>query len=253
MGGRFIDTGLNSGSMNMAIDEALLSSKKPVLRLYQWKPACLSLGTFQKIDAIDIDFCRRKGIDIVRRVTGGTAVLHDKELTYSFIIDEDKMPSSIIESYKKISKGIIRALGSIGLRAVMNEDVGEGERSAVCFHDPTWYEIIVNGKKVVGSAQRRINGKLLQHGAILLDADVDRYLGCFNNKNLPGSLRNRMSSLNAEAGKKINVERLKAALKKGFEKALGIEFERSGLSGSERETAEGLNKGKYSRHGWNVR
>ena len=251
---RLIDTGINTGAMNMAMDEALLGSDMPVLRFYQWKPACLSMGQYQDISAIDAGFCSKEGIDIVRRITGGNAVLHDKELTYSFIIDESEMPSSVVESYREISGGIIRALEILGLKAVMNEEVEKGEKSAVCFHDPSWYEILVNGKKVVGSAQRRFNGRLLQHGAVLLDVDVERYLGCFKKKgNLLGRLHNRMSSLNVEAGRTVDVNSLKAAMRNGFEEALGIEFEESLLTDSEREAAQSLNNEKYSMQEWNIK
>src|SRR3989338_9695631 len=95
---RFLETGFKTPAMNMAIDEALLSSKLPVLRFYGWKPAGLSLGYFQNSSVINVSQCKKLGIDIVRRATGGNAVLHDKELTYSFIIDESMMPKAVINS-----------------------------------------------------------------------------------------------------------------------------------------------------------
>ena len=94
----------------MAIDEVLLSSKVPVLRLYQWKPCAISIGRYQDINEIDLEYCTENSIDIVRRITGGKAVLHEKELTYTFIIDKKMMPRSIIESYQIISSAIIQGI-----------------------------------------------------------------------------------------------------------------------------------------------
>jgi lipoyl(octanoyl) transferase len=252
---RFIDTGFNNAYMNMAIDEALLNSKLPVLRFYQWKPAGLSLGYFQRLKEINIDFCKKNNIDIVRRLTGGNAVLHEHELTYSFIISEKRMPISIIESYKKISLGLLKGLKSLGLNGVMNEDVKKSEKSSVCFNDPSWYEILVNGKKIVGSAQKRVNGKILQHGAILTDINVEKYSNCFNNCNddIINNLKKRMTSINGELKNKISYEILKSSIKKGFQEALNIEFFDDELTGSEKESAQELFDLKYSKDKWNFR
>ena len=200
---RFIDAGFNTGSMNMSIDEALLASKQPVLRFYRWKPACLSLGYFQNINQINKKQCKKLGIDIVRRPTGGNAVLHDKELTYSVIIDESLMPSSIIESYREISKGLIQGLKNLGLNPSMNKNVKKEQKSAICFNDPSWYEILVNKKKIIGSAQKCIKGKILQHGAVLIDADIEKYCSLFNNCNeeMISKVKQRMTSINDELNK----------------------------------------------------
>ena len=98
---RLIDTGYNDAFYNMAVDQALLKlSKVPTLRFYTWKPAAVSLGYFQNISDINLEYCKRNNISVVRRITGGKAVFHDKELTYSFIIDKDKVPESVVNSYK---------------------------------------------------------------------------------------------------------------------------------------------------------
>lgn len=250
---RLIDTGFNTASMNMAIDEALLNSDLPVLRLYQWKPAGLSLGYFQHIQQINTGYCKRNNMDIVRRPTGGNAVLHDKELTYSFIIDEKLMPKSVTESYKKISTGILKALRLIGVDAAMNEEVEKGEKSPVCFNDPSWYEIVVDKKKIVGSAQKRVNGKLLQHGAVLIDVDVEKYCRCFNSftPELFEKVKQRITSINNEVNKKVSYEKVAEAMRKGFEDELGIEFVEDELSKHEKELALKLNEKKYSTREWN--
>ncbi len=235
----------------MAIDEALLSSKLPVLRLYQWEPPCLSIGYFQQINQINKEFCKKNNIDIVRRLTGGNAVLHDKELTYSFIIDEKLMPKSVIDSYKKISKGLLSALTFLGLKPEMNNEVKKEEKSPICFNDPGWYEILINKKKIIGSAQKRVNGKLLQHGAILIDIDIKRYANCFR-KSEPEKLKQRITSINKELKEETNYKNLAKTIKKGFESALKIGFQESELTKEERKLAERLNKEKYSTDKWNL-
>lgn len=250
---RLINTQFNIPSMNMAIDEALLTSPIPVLRFYQWEPAGLSIGYFQHIQQINTEFCKENNIEIVRRLTGGKAVLHDKELTYSFIIGEKEMPESVIESYKKISKGILKALQLLNLKPTLNEDVEKEEKSAVCFNDSSWYEILINKKKLVGSAQKRINGKLLQHGAILLDMDIETYANCFNNCSgkIINNLKQRITSINSELDKKVTCSELKNAMKKGFEGELGIEFIDSKLTQEEVKLSEELSSKKYSSVKWN--
>ncbi len=111
----FIDTGFNNAFTNMAIDEVLLSSRVPILRFYQWEPCAVSIGRYQDLDDIELEYCAENSIDVVRRITGGKAVLHERELTYSFIIDKELMPRSIIESYKIISSAIIQGLRTLGL------------------------------------------------------------------------------------------------------------------------------------------
>lgn len=250
---RLINTKYGNAFMNMSIDEALLNSKLPVLRFYGWKPAGLSIGYFQSVNNFNLKNLKKHKIDLVRRLTGGNAVLHDKEVTYSFIIDQKEMPSSIVESYKIISKGLLQGLRNLGLKAAMNEEVKKEEKSAICFNDPSWYEITVNGKKIVGSAQKRINGKLLQHGAILIDIDVEKYCCLFNNynKELIEKLKQRMTSINDELNGKVGYKKVKEAMKKGFEEALQIKFIEDRLNKKELQFAKRSEKEKYSSKNWN--
>ena len=165
----------------MAIDEALLISDRPVLRFYRWKPAAISLGYSQSIDELNLNQCERFGVDYVRRITGGKAVLHDKELTYSFIINEDIMPKRIIDSYMVISNGILFALKQLGINAYMKDSVKKLPNSSICFNEPSYYEITVGNKKLVGSAQTRKTPKLLQHGSILMDINIEKMCSLFKN------------------------------------------------------------------------
>lgn len=280
---RFINTGYSNAAMNMAIDEALLESKFPVLRVYGWKPAAISIGYNQDLKKhINLDACKKLGIEIARRPTGGKAVLHDKELTYSVIIDlndknydSDKIipknhKESILESYKMISKGILNALQSLGISAVMKDCKPEKTDTAICFNEPSWYEILADGKKLVGSAQRRINGKILQHGAILIGCDIEKMCKLFNTdfenavkatkervtsinelKSI-NQLRNINKSTNRLTDKTITFQNIANALKLGFEKNFNIEFADDNLTQEELAAADRLYQEKYNTDGWNL-
>ncbi|HLC96244.1 MAG TPA: biotin/lipoate A/B protein ligase family protein [Candidatus Nanoarchaeia archaeon] len=252
---RLLDTGIHDAFMNMAIDEALLSSSMPVLRFYAWKPAALSIGYFQSKEQFNFDALRSNNIDFVRRVTGGNAVLHDVEITYSFIIDESQMPASIVESYKVISKGLLQGLKNLGLDPRMNEEVTKGHKSAVCFQEPSWYEILVNGKKILGSAQKRIQGKLLQHGAILIEADIDTYCSLFKNYStqMAKEVKKRMTSIATERNKKTDYAEVRDAMADGFRTALNMDIQKSSLTGDEMAAAETLSRKKYGTATWNMK
>jgi len=206
----FIDTGFNNASINMAIDELLLSSSVPVLRFYQWKPCAVSIGRYQDLNEIDLEYCAENNIDVVRRITGGKAVLHEKELTYSFIIDKDKMPRSIIESYKIISGAIVQGLRGLGLNPEMNSSKIKNRDNPVCFQEPSFNELTINGKKFVGSAQVRVKGKLLQHGSILTGINMKKLSNCFKKKPEIDDLRKRITYID------IPDDELKSAIKYGF-------------------------------------
>src|SRR3989344_4594328 len=280
---RLINTNYNNAYLNMAIDEALLISEKPVLRLYRWKPAALSLGYSQRMDEINLIQCEKLGIDYVRRLTGGKAVLHDKELTYSFIINEDAMPKRIIDSYMVISNAILFALKKLGINAYMKESVKMSETqrvsehaqmskkpcffehsqksmifdessifdksksSAICFNEPSYYEITAKNKKLVGSAQTRKNSKLLQHGSILLDIDIEKMCSLFRNcnKRTINLSKKRITSLK-EINGNVNCNTLIRAIKKGFEENFQIRLYDDELSDNELKLAKKLAKEKYS-------
>ncbi len=255
---RLINTNYNNPYLNMAIDEALLTSKLPVLRFYGWKPAGLSLGYFQDIKDINIENCKKNNIGIVRRITGGKTVLHDKELTYSFIINEKSMPKSIIESYKIISKSILLALKELGVNALIEKKINKkNKKTAICFNDPSYYEIIVNNKKIVGSAQTRKQGKLLQHGSMLIDIDIKKLISLFNlegKEKIIEKTKKRITSINNELNsKKVNYDNVAEAMKKGFEENFKIKFIKDKLRKEEIILADKLAKEKYSSKQWNLK
>lgn len=170
---RFVNTGFASPAENMAIDEAIVIAHSkgevpPTLRFYQWNPPTLSLGYFQKAkEEIDFEALERHQLGFVRRPTGGRAVLHDQELTYSMVVSEDYpgMPQSVVEAYRVLSQGLLYGFRRLELQAEMVSLASEEEKakyatmgSAACFDSPSWYELIVEGRKVAGSAQTRQRG-----------------------------------------------------------------------------------------------
>jgi lipoyl(octanoyl) transferase len=207
----------------------------PTLRFYRWDPPAVSLGRFQKPDeVVDAAACRRRGIDIVRRPTGGRALLHHRELTYSLAVPESHplIPSSILEAYKIFSLALIRGFAGLGIRASLapGENRGRGLAPGACFDTPSAYEIQIDGKKVVGSAQLRRHGALLQHGAVLLGLSLDLYQEILKPAPRPGpkdacleSLADRAAGLH-DLGYAVEPAVLAQALQTGFSLALGVDF-----------------------------
>jgi len=180
---RLIVDGNPPGAVNMARDMAILEAvsageSPPTLRLYGWDPPCLTLGKHQQLDAVDLDFCRREGIDVARRPTGGRALLHHLELTYSVIapLGKPPLPTSLQDAYRLICGGLVHACRSLGINAdLTGSDVNlrlpNPTSTIPCFKAPAEGEVVVAGRKLIGSAMRAHSGCILQHGAILLDWD----------------------------------------------------------------------------------
>ena len=271
---RFIDSGRRDPAFNMALDEALLfwhSENKipPTIRFYGWNPPTLSVGYFQNIEKeINLDAVKKHGLGFVRRPTGGRGVLHDQELTYSVIVSEEhpEMPKTVTEAYRVISEGILEGFRELELDAYFAIPRTEKEkqslknpRSSVCFDAPSWYELVVEGRKVAGSAQTRQKGVILQHGSILLDLDEDKLFDLFIYKN--DRLRERMQrnfkqkavAINELAKEKITIEEASNAFKKGFEKGLNIHLEPYELTEEETEFVADLARTKYAADEWNYR
>jgi lipoyl(octanoyl) transferase len=254
---RFINTQENNAAMNMAIDEALLLSKEPVLRVYQWKPAAMSLGYNQPTEQINIEECKKQNIDIIRRPTGGKAVLHKDELTYSVIIDTTSKlipqhhKDNIIESYKIISKGILNALTSLNITAKMKDTKPVKTDTAICFNEPSWYEILHNNKKLVGSAQRRINNKILQHGSILIDVNIPEMCNLFNTDQQKAikQTQERITTIDNISPKTF--KEIADAMKLGFEQNFQLTLREDTLTQEEQQEANKLYKEKYTSKEWN--
>ena len=270
----FIHSGPCSPSFNMAMDEALLNwhSEKlipPVIRFYEWEPATLSIGYFQQVHKdIDVDEVRRQGLGFVRRPTGGRAVLHEHELTYSIIVEEDypNMPQSVTEAYRVLSEGLLLGFRNLGLDAYFSvPDTAEKKedlkrpKSAVCFDAPSWYELVVEGRKVAGSAQTRQKGVILQHGAILLDMDEEKLLSLFKfadeeaREKMRQKLPEKAVAMNRLVDKPFTIEQCVGAFKSGFQDSLGIELIPYELTEAQLAYIEQLEKEKYANDEWNFK
>lgn len=188
---RLLYTPPSHGAWNMAIDEAILEFAgngrvPPTLRLFSWLPPCLSLGFAQPIEDVDLHRLHSRGWDIVRRPTGGRAILHTDELTYSVCgpYSEPHLFGGVLESYRSLSRALLMALKKIGIDAdsIANETqlTTEDKNNPVCFEVPSNYEITVNGKKLIGSAQARKQAGVLQHGSLPLKGDLTRILQVLN-------------------------------------------------------------------------
>lgn len=270
----FIDSGKGTPSFNMALDEALLNWHSeglipPVIRFYRWEPAALSIGYFQKVEKeIDMDEVHRLGLGFVRRPTGGRGVLHEHELTYSIIVSEDypDMPETVTEAYRVLSGGLLQGFRNLGLDAYFSVPDTEKKKadlkkpkSAVCFDAPSWYEMVVEGRKVAGSAQTRQKGVILQHGAILIDLDAEKLLSVF--KFPDEEAKDRMRKKIPEKAVAINELRLEKAtpeecanaFKAGFEAALGIRLTPFELNRDQLEEVRKIEEMRYANPAWNLR
>lgn len=221
------DYKINNGSENMAEDKRLLNFavekniKEPTLRLYGWSPACVSLGRNQTDESINKCFCRENNIDIVKRLTGGRALLHDKELTYSFICPTSFLNSSdsVILSYKEISSALIEGLKLIGIELYFPENKKTNAKFDYCMSISTGADLSYKNKKLIGSAQYRKQGYILQHGSILLDYDSKKIETIFNEK----VDKNSITSLK-EINPKIELKELSNSIILGFEKYFNLKF-----------------------------
>ncbi len=172
---RFIDSGLCAAAYNMALDEAIAAAVRngdspPTLRLYGWRQPSVSLGAFQKIIDIDTSYCAAHDLHVVRRPTGGRGILHGDELTYSFSArNEGLFSQGLLDAYRKISTAFSLGLQRLGLSVKMKTRRERGnilERSPLCFQSTSYGELTVNGKKLIGSAQKRWADSFLQQGSI---------------------------------------------------------------------------------------
>ncbi|MFO7942432.1 MAG: lipoate--protein ligase family protein [Bacillota bacterium] len=251
---------------NMGRDEALLNShargeSPPILRLYRWDPGAISIGYFQSFGReVDEEACRARGFEWVRRMTGGRAVLHHLELTYGVVISEDLLPGSVMETYRVISEGLVAGLRNLGMPAELSESPPPTRQSlsrvsAACFDSTTPSEVTSEGRKIVGSAQGRARGVILQHGSVPIHLNREDVVDCLSlgerREAILRILRAKAGSLSEALDRDVHFDEVAAALRGGFEDALGIGFTETGYSRGESEDAERLNGEKYSTEDWN--
>ncbi len=252
------------GPENMAIDEALLESCAseeqshlfPTVRFYRWKVPTLSIGYNQRIEeAVDRAICSREGIDVIRRQTGGKAVLHDRELTYSFVSHFFSPPFSprVSENYRIISEGLKEGLKILGIDASIAGDeypVFNAQLKGHCFNRLSRHEISHRGLKLIGSAQRVRRKAFLQHGSLFLDSDRE----LFERITMSSPVRDRnagFTTVREATGRDVRFEELVDALIAGFQNGLKVKLIRSELTEEEERLAMRLKTGKYLTDAWN--
>lgn len=247
---RLIDTGIGDAFSNMAIDEALSFSVRkgnspPILRFYGWDSPTLSIGRHQGAEGIDFPYLKGHGIGFVRRPTGGRAILHREELTYSFSSrNEPPFSGGLRESYKLIAIAFAKAFRQMGIDVVMEDSPrGHYSKTPLCFKSRSFGELSFNGIKLTGSAQRRWKDGFLQQGSIpyiLDDSELSKIFG------LPPKDQGPSQVISPEAG-----TRLKHLIKISFEEVFGIRFINSEMTSSEKEMLSRFLK-KYQGEKWNL-
>lgn len=209
------------GADNMARDEALLAAAEPVVRLYGWRPACVSLGRAQTEADVDAATARAWGLDVVRRATGGGAILHnEEEVTYAVVLPLDRpgLPRDITGTFALMSAGVVEALRALGVPAQI-ESVGDNTREALCYVRRQGTNVVVRGRKISGGAQRRSDRAILQHGTVIVRRDEERMARLFRTPR--EEIEARVTSLEEE-GVRVSREKLVEALRLGFERALAL-------------------------------
>ncbi len=265
---RLIITPPARGAWNMAVDEAIAAHAgrgdvPPTLRFYQWEPACVSLGRHQPLADIDLARCAGLGYELVRRPTGGRAILHTDELTYSVAGPQGDpiLAGAVLDSYLRLSQGLLAGLEQLGLRVAKAPPANRASADAgpVCFEVPSAYEIVAGGKKLVGSAQSRRQGWVLQHGTLPLVGDVTRLVEVVvfpdeaERAVQRAALAERATTVEAALGRSVSFAAAANALAAGFSAALGIVLDPGDLTPSELDMAAALQRDQYAAQGWTAR
>jgi lipoate-protein ligase A len=259
---RLLNTGFLDGATNMAVDEAILrgvaqGSSPPTLRFFGWQPACLSLGQAQPAQDVDFEACRTFDVDVVRRPTGGRAILHTDELTYSVTAreDEPRLQGGIVESYRRLSEGLLAGLNHLGLPASQAErpHSHDGDQGPVCFEVPSNYEIVFDGRKLIGSAQVRKGGAVLQHGSLPLVGDIARISDVLRSQPDRERVRARAITVERAVGRAVTFEEAADALCRGFAEALMLDLQPGELTERERAWADEMRREKYGADSWTRR
>lgn len=252
---RYISDPARSGILNMAIDELFLldleSQEIPqtIFRCYEWSRPTLSLGQHQKRDrAADVEFCARHGIDVVVRPTGGRAVLHDKELTYAVVSNDQEIfgCASVLATYKRIASGLCRGLRRLGVVAVLADSPTHSLSAPEnpnwvkdpCFNSPSRYELMVEDRKLIGSAQRRLQRSFLQHGSLLLDCDIPMLAAATRADEQ--TLSKKITTLRSLRGEAIGRDEIEAALLHGLAEEFSVAFQERPLTEQELAAAQRL-------------
>lgn len=256
------------GPLNMAIDEAILEATgcgevSPTLRLYSWAIPCLSLGYSQPFDDVDSASLQKKGWDVVRRPTGGRAILHTDELTYAIIGNQNEpiLTGSVLDTYQRIAQVLLEFLSALGIYAQSSDVLDENQNNnsshdPVCFEIPSNYEITTRGKKIIGSAQARRRDGVLQHGTFPLKGDLTRITDVLSfptqdeRSSAAKSLLNHATTLQNIVGYTLPWQSAANAFITAFQDVLKLDLERSALTPKESKLATELLENKYHNLAW---
>jgi lipoate-protein ligase A len=259
---RFLHTGSQNAALNMAIDEAILTHHingevPPTLRVFRWTQPSISLGRFQSVEReIASETCTQQGVPLVRRPTGGRAVYHRDEFTYSIVIGKrDGVPSGVVAAYAYLAQGLLAALQTLGVQAELSDERVNKHPSAACFASSTQADLTSGGFKLVGSAQVWKDASLLQQGSLPLD---DRAAEFFTMLRFPTEeARAEALALYREKTTPLHSfipgatwEEVAEAFRRGFSAALHHEFIPGELRSSEWKLAHQLVEEKYSKLAW---
>lgn len=266
---RLIQSPPSRGAENMALDEAILQGvsagdSPPTLRLYAWLPPCLSLGYSQNVTDVDQQLLHENQWDIVRRPTGGRAILHTDELTYSVIAPDENalVAGGVLEGYRRLSQGLVAALAILDLEVEIQPEtpIPENQRAnPTCFQVPSAYEILVRGKKLIGSAQMRRRGGVLQHGTLPISGDISRICEVlfFDNERArhraAQQLLERATTIEALVGTTVSWQQVAQIVVEGFTQALGLSFTPGSPTDPEIIRAKELVQNRYNNPDWTER
>ena len=269
---RLINCGEQHGAWNMALDEALLHSVEngaslPILRLYRWQPATVTLGYFQQgSDIVNLGTCRDFGYSVVRRITGGRAVLHDQEVTYAVISPEQNeiFPGGVAQNYHVIADVLHATFAEFGLQTTVSSgrkerEDSDGVQRSSCFTAPALSELVLNGQKMTGSAQKRLSTAFLQHGSIPLDINPEQLYLALNTgdridlKRRIERLADRVGWMNRWLDQPAGIEDVEQCLIRQFENIIDINFISDVPTVAETDIAKRLMKEKYSNPEWVLR
>ena len=247
------------GAFHMAADVAVLEAMRaglsvPVLRFYRWTPACVTLGKFQPAEGnVQLDNCRRLGIDVVKRPTGGRAILHDHEVTFTIIVGERDLPAagaSIMDSYRELARALEAGMRRLGIPAELIDRRAQargGDPASVmsagnpaCFAAKARCDLMVHGRKIIGSAQMRKDGLILQQNSLPLTVNYPQWESVFYRSEWRSVAESGAIDLYSAAGRPVEYAEVVDALRYGFETALGIEFAVGALSEAEERRAREL-------------
>jgi lipoate-protein ligase A len=263
MAWRLLNYRSNSASENMAIDEAVFqetikNKRPPTLRFYGWRRPAVSIGYFQGLkNEINFNRCRLSGVDIVRRITGGKAVYHRDEITYSLAAgnSEKLFPDAIIGTYEIISLCLAHGLSELGIKAHLAKPASgkKPDMTSCCFSVPSGNELLVGDRKICGSAQMRTHGGFLQHGSLLMTFDPVETAALILTSQVTDpteKLRRSVTAVNEVMSSPVSAETLCSALQKGFIDELGINLSEGPLTPAEKALSSQLVK-KYESDAWN--